>query len=57
MSDEMFLRTMRLNIVFVNTEVVSIVIGDELVQLLADQSNLYHSQNAHWWKISPGTFK
>jgi hypothetical protein len=57
MNDEMFLRTIGLNIVFVNTEVVSVVIGDELVQVLADQSNFYHSQNAHWRKISPGTFK
>jgi Uma2 family endonuclease len=38
-------------------EVVNPVIGDELTQLYTDQSNLYHSQNAQQWKISPKTLK
>jgi hypothetical protein len=36
---------------------VSSVIGDDLIKLLADQSNLYHSQNSEKWKVSPKTLK
>jgi len=36
---------------------VSSVIGDDLIQLLTEQSNLYHSQNAEKWKVSPKTLK
>jgi hypothetical protein len=32
-------------------EVMSSIIGDSLVQLLTEQSNLYHSNNAEKWKI------
>jgi len=38
-------------------EVVSSVIGDDLILLLTEQSNLYHSQNAKKWKVSPKTLK
>ena len=38
-------------------EVVSSVIGDDLILLLTEQSNLYHSQNAQKWKISPKTLR
>ena len=38
-------------------EVVSSVIGDDLIQLRADQSNLYHSQNSEKWKVSLKTLK
>jgi len=52
-SSEPFLGTIRLNIVIDNpdsiAEVVSSVIGDELIQLLSEQSNLYHGQNAEKW--------
>lgn len=48
-NQETFLRTTKLK-VFDNpdivTEVVTAVIGDELVKLYTDQSNLYHSQSA-----------
>ena len=33
------------------------IIGDDLLQLLTEQSNLYHSQNAEKWKVSPKTLK
>ena len=36
---------------------MSSVIGDDLIQLLTEQSNLYHSQNAEKWKVSPKTLK
>ena len=49
-SNEPFLGTTGLNIVIDNpesvVEVVSSVIDDNLIQLLTEQSNLYHSQNA-----------
>jgi len=49
-SNEPFFGTTGLNIVIGNpksvVEVVSSVIGDDLVQLLTEQSNLYLSQNA-----------
>jgi len=60
-SSEPFLRTTGPNIVIDNlesvVEVVSSVIGDDLTLLLTEQSNLYHSQNAEKWKISPKTLK
>ena len=31
--------------------------GDDLLQLLTEQSNLYHSHNAENWKVSPKTLK
>ena len=31
--------------------------GDDLILLLTEQSNLYHSQNAEKWKVSPETLK
>ena len=49
-SNEHFLGTTGLNIVIHNpksvVEVVSSIIGDDLILLLTEQSNLYHSQNA-----------
>jgi hypothetical protein len=58
-SEELFLRTTQLNIVKDNpdsvTEVVSAVTDDKIIKLLTDQSHLYHSQNAHQYKISPKT--
>jgi len=60
-SNEPFFGTTGLNIVIDNpesiVEVVSSIIGDDLVQLLTEQSNLYHSQNAEKWKVSPKTLK
>jgi len=38
-------------------EVVSSVIGYDLIPLPTEQSNLYHSQNAEKWKVSPKTLK
>jgi len=38
-------------------EVMSSVIVDDLMQLLTEQSNLYHSQNAEKWKVLPKTLK
>jgi len=38
-------------------EVVSSVIGVDLIQLLTEQSNLYHSENAQKWKVLPETLK
>jgi hypothetical protein len=34
-------------------QVVSTVIGDELIELFAEQSNLCHRQNVDKWKVSP----
>jgi len=49
-SNEPFLGIPGLNIVIDNpesvVEVVSSISGDDLIQLLTEQSNLYHSQNA-----------
>jgi hypothetical protein len=49
-SIEPFLRTTGLNMVIDNpefvVEVMSSIIGDDLIQLLTEQLNLYHSQNA-----------
>jgi hypothetical protein len=39
------------------TQVVSAVIGDELLQLFAQQSNLYHKQNVEKWKSSLKSLK
>jgi hypothetical protein len=33
------------------------VIGDDLVELFAEQSNLYHRQNVDKWKMSPKSLK
>ena len=60
-SDEPFLGTIGLNIVIDNpesdAEVVSSVIGDKLIQLFTEQSNLYHSQIAQQWNVLPKTLK
>ena len=60
-SNEPFLGTTVLNIVIDNpesvAEVVSSIIGDNLILLLTEQSNLYYSQNAEKWKVSPKTLK
>jgi hypothetical protein len=52
---ESFFGTTGLNEVIGNyesvVEVVSSIIGDSLVQLLTEQSNLYHSNNAEKWKV------
>ena len=59
-SNEPFLGTTGLNIVIDNpesVEVMSSVIGDDLILLLTEQSNLYHSQNDEKWKVSPKTLK
>jgi hypothetical protein len=48
-SNDPFLGTTGLNIVIDNPESVaevSSIIGDELIHLLTEQSNIYHSQNA-----------
>jgi len=36
---------------------VSSIIGDYLILLLTEQSNLYHSQYAEKWKVSPKALK
>ena len=60
-SNEPFLGTTGLHIVIDNpesvVEVVSSVIDDALIQLLTERSNLYRSQNAQKWKVSPKTLK
>jgi hypothetical protein len=38
-------------------QVVSTVIGDYLIQLFAEQSDLYHRRNVGKWKISPKSLK
>jgi hypothetical protein len=52
-SSKPILGTTGLNIVFdipeSVVEVVSSIIGDDLTRLLAEESNLYHSQNAEKW--------
>jgi hypothetical protein len=50
-----FLDTSGVNIVIV--DVVNTSIGDDLIQLLTGQSNLYHRQNEHKWKMLPKTLK
>ena len=60
-SNEPFLGTTSLNIVIDNpesfVEVMNSVTGDDFILLLTEQSNLYHSQNAEKWKVSPKTLK
>jgi hypothetical protein len=60
-SNEPFLASIGLNIVIDNPEsvdeVVSSVIGANLIQLLTEQSNLYHSQITQKWKFLPKTLK
>jgi hypothetical protein len=48
-----------LNIVIDNLDsVVEVqIIGEDLILLLTEQSNLYHAQNAEKWKVSPKTLK
>ena len=36
---------------------MSSITGDEMIQLLTEKSNLYHSQNAQKWKVSSKTLK
>jgi len=59
--NECFLRTTVLNIINDNPEsvnkVVSSIIGEDLILLLTEQSNLYQTQNAEKWKVSPKTLK
>ena len=38
-------------------EVVSSIIDDDLILLLTEQSNPYHSQNAEKWKVLSKTLK
>ena len=58
---EPFPGTTGLNIVIDNpesvVEVVSSVVVDDLILLLTEQSNLYHSHNAKKLKVSPKTLK
>jgi len=60
-SNEPLLGTTGLNIIIDNpesgAEAVSSVIGDNLIQLLTEQSHLYHSQNAEKWKVLPKRLK
>jgi hypothetical protein len=39
------------------TQVVSAVTGDDLLQLFAEQSNLYHKQDVEKWKTSLKSLK
>ena len=54
--NEPFLGTTVLNIIIDSpefvTDVVSSIIGDDRIQLLNEQSNLYHSWNAVNWEVS-----
>jgi hypothetical protein len=60
-SNEPVLGTTGLNIVTDNpesvAEVVSPIIGDDLILLLTEQSNIYQSQNEEKRKVSPKTLK
>jgi len=60
-SNELFLGTTGLNIVIHNpesvVEVVSSVIGVDLIWLLPERSDLYHSQSVQKWKVLPETLK
>ena len=60
-SHEPFLGTIGLKIVTDNpesvVEVVNSVTGDDIAQLLTEQANLHHSQNAQKWTVSPKTLK
>jgi len=61
LGNEPFLGTTGLNIVIDNpesvAEVMSSIVDDDLMLLLTEQSNLYHSQNAKKWNVSPKTLK
>ena len=54
-SNDPFLGTTDLSIVIDNSEsvveVVSSIIGDDLIQLFTEESKLYRSQNAEKWKV------
>jgi hypothetical protein len=56
-----FLGTSGVNIVIYHTvsvaDVMNTIIGDDLTQLLTEQSNLYHRQNEQKWKMLPKTLK
>ena len=56
-----FLGTSGVNIVIDHpvsvADVVNTFIGDDLMQLLTEQPNLYHRQNEQKWKILPKTLK
>jgi hypothetical protein len=60
-SNKPFLGTKGLNVAIDNpesvVEVMSSIIGDDLILLLTEQSNFYHIQNAEKWKVSPKTLK
>jgi hypothetical protein len=55
-NSELFLGNQSVNVAIDDpsdvTEVVSAVIGDDLLQLFAEQSNLHHKQNVEKWKSS-----
>jgi hypothetical protein len=38
-------------------DVVNTIIGDDLIQLLTEQSNIYHRQSEQKWKMLPKTLK
>jgi hypothetical protein len=61
LSDERFLRTSGMTICINSTEsvavVVSGIIGDYLIKLLAEHSDIHHTQNVQPWKASPKTVK
>jgi hypothetical protein len=38
-------------------DVMNTIIGDDLIQLLTEQSNFYHRQNEQKWKMLPKTLK
>jgi hypothetical protein len=55
-----FLGTSGVNIVIdhpVSVADVNTIIGDGLIQLLTEHSNLYHRQNEQKWKMLPKTLK
>jgi hypothetical protein len=60
-SNEPVIGTTGLNKVIDNpesvVEVVSLVIGVDLIRLLTEQSNIYHSENVQKWKVLPETLK
>ena len=56
-----FLGTAGVNIVFDHpvsvADVVNTVIGDDLIRLFTEQSNIYQRQNEQKWKMLPKTLK
>jgi hypothetical protein len=60
-SSSLFLGTSGVNIVNDHSmsvaEVMNTIIGDDLIQLLTEQSNLYQRQNEQKWKMLPKTLK